>query len=314
MAWADGELSMSFVATAEQVAVIFVFMLLGLLAAKRRWIGDEAVRGMTTILLNFVVPCVIVTAFQHPFSSDRLRDLGVTALFDMLAFPVSVGVAYAIFRRGSADQRRTLRFGVVYSNAMFIGFPLVQALAGVDGLFFAVVYVLAFNIYAWTHGFAMFPGDGSGACRRLFSNPAIWAIVVGLALFVGRVELPGIVNQGLGLLGDMTAPLSMIIVGAGLAKVDWGGLFVDGWLWAGVAVRNCLIPLLAVLALWFVPLSTTARLATLIPLACPTAAFLVLFTVRSKCDSTFPSSLVALSTVMSMVTVPAVVALAGMLW
>jgi len=305
---------MGFAATAEQVAVIFVFMLLGLLAAKQRWINDDAVQGMTNILLNFVVPCVIITAFQHPYSTDRLRDLGVTAVFDMLAFPASIAIAYAIFRRGTKDQRRTLRFGVIYSNAMFIGFPLVQALAGADGLFFAVVYVLAFNIYAWTHGFAMFPGDGSSGVRRLFSNPAIWAISVGLALFIGRVQLPGIVNQGLGLLGDMTAPLSMIIVGAGLAKVNWGGLLRDGWLWAGVAVRNCLIPLLAVLALWFVPLSTTARLATLIPLACPTAAFLVLFTVRSKCDSTFPSSLVALSTVMSIVTVPAIVALASLLW
>jgi len=305
---------MGFTTTAEQVAVIFVFMLLGLLAAKRRWINDDTVTGMTNILLNIVVPCVIIMAFQHPFSTDRLRDLGVVAIFDMLAFPASIGIAYAIFRRGAADQRRSLRFGAVYSNAMFIGFPLVQALTGADGLFFAVVYVLAFNIYAWTHGFAMFPGDGTSAFRRLITSPAIWAIGVGLALFIGRIQLPGIVNQGLGLLGDMTAPLSMIIVGAGLAKVKWSGLLRDRWLWAGVAVRNCLIPLLAVLALWFVPLSTTARLATLIPMACPTAAFLVLFTVRGKCDSTFPSSLVALSTVMSIVTVPAVVALAGMLW
>ena len=305
---------MGFAATAEQVALIFVFMLLGLLAAKRRWINDDAVSGMTNVLLNFVVPCVIVMAFQQPFSTGQLRDLGVAAAFDMVAFPVTIGLAYLMFRRCAGDEQRALRFGAVYSNSMFIGFPLVQSLLGDDGLFFAVIFTLAFNLFVWTHGYAMFPGDGTKPLRRLASSPAIWAIIVGLALFIGRVQLPSLVGEGLTDLGDMTAPLSMIIVGAGLAKVNWGTLLRDRLLWAGVAVRNCLIPLLAVLALWAVPLSTTARLATLIPLACPTAAFLVLFSVRSKQDTAFPSSLVALSTVVSIATVPAMVAFASWLW
>jgi len=305
---------MGFGATAEQVALIFVFMLLGLLAARRRWINADTVGGMTNILLNFVVPCVIITAFQHPFSTEQLRDLGVAAAFDAVAFPATILLAHVIFRGGDGDKRRALRFGAVFSNSMFIGFPLVQALLGTEGLFFAVIYTLAFNVFVWTHGYAMFPGDGTKPLRRLFSSPAIWAIIIGLVLFVGQVQLPGIVSEGLGYLGDMTAPLSMIIVGAGLAKVDWGSLLHDRLPWAGVAVRNALIPLLATLALWVVPLSTTARLATLIPLACPTAAFLVLFSVRSKQDTAFPSLLVALSTVVSIVTVPAVVALASWLW
>ena len=306
---------MTFGATAEQVGLIFIFMLLGLLAAKRRWINDDAVTGMTNILLNFVVPCIIVTAFQHPYSTSQLRDMGVAAAFDLAAFPLTIGLAYVVFRRcASLDQQRALRFGSVYSNSMFIGFPLVLALLGTDGLFFAVVYTLAFNIFVWSHGYAMFPGDGTKVLRRVFSSTAIWAIIIGLVLFLTRVQLPGIVNTGLGDLGAMTAPLSMIIVGAGLAKVSWGSLLRDRWLWAGVAMRNIAIPLLAMLALWLIPLPTTARLATLVPMACPTAAFLVLFSVRSRSETEFPSSLVALSTVVSIVTVPAIVALASAIW
>jgi len=304
-----------FQTAAEQVGLLFVFMLLGLWAAKRHWISDDAVGGMTNILLNFVVPCTIVMAFQRPYTAGELRELGIVAVFDFLSFPIVIAVSYLVFRQlKDRDKQRALRFGATYSNSMFMGFPLVQALLGPNGLFFTIIFSLAFNVFVWSQGYSMFPSETTKVLKRVFSSAAIWAIIVGLALFLMRVQLPGILGEGLSYLGDMTAPLSMIIVGAGLAKVQWLVLLRDRWLWLGVAVRNLLVPLIAILLLWVLPVSATARMATLIPMACPVAAFLVLFSVKSDVDTTFPSSLVALSTVASIVSVPAILALASAIW
>ncbi|MCL2652732.1 MAG: AEC family transporter [Propionibacteriaceae bacterium] len=302
----------------QQVGLMFAFLLLGLWAAKVGWISGDATAGLTNVLIYFVVPCVVINAFHRQFSGSQMREFGWATLIDFVSFPLTIGLAYLVVRRARDDgQRRDLRFGAVYSNSMFLGVPLAQALLGADGVFFVIAYVIAFNLFAWTHGYGMFePGTGSlrMSLARIFTNPAIPSLIVGLVLFVTQLELPGLLLQGIGLMAGLNAPLSMVIVGASLAGAKWAGLLTDKWLWLGVGLRNLVVPLLGVLVLWAVPLPTVVRLAVLIPLACPVAAFLVMFSVKTNKDATFASSLVTLSTLMSVLTVPAMVALAGVLW
>ena len=309
---------MGLVVVTEQVCLMFAFLLLGLWAAKVGWVSHDATAGLTNVLIYFVVPCVVINAFHRQFSAPQMREFGWATLIDFVSFPVTIGLAYLLVRRARDDgQRRDLRFGAIYSNSMFLGVPLAQALLGTDGVFFVIAYVIAFNLFAWTHGYGMFAsGDGglTTALKRIFTNPAIPSLIVGLVLFVTQIQLPGLLMQGIGLMAGLNAPLSMLVVGASLAGAKWAGLLTDRWLWLGVGLRNVLIPLIGVLALWAVPLPTVVRLAVLIPLACPAAAFLVMFSVKTNKDPTFASSLVTLSTLMSVLTVPALVALAGALW
>jgi len=309
---------MGLVVVTEQVCLMFAFLLLGLWAAKVGWVSRDATAGLTNVLIYFVVPCVVINAFHRQFSAPQMREFGWVTLIDVVSFPVTIAVAYLLVRRARDDgQRRDLRFGAVYSNSMFLGVPLAQALLGTDGVFFVIAYVIAFNLFAWTHGYGMF-ADGTGglkpALKRIVTNPAIPSLIVGLVLFVTQIQLPGLLMQGIGLMAGMNAPLSMLVVGASLAGAKWAGLLTDRWLWVGVGIRNLVVPLIGVLALWAVPLPSVVRMAVLIPLACPVAAFLVMFSVKTNKDPTFASSLVTLSTVASVLTVPAVIALAGALW
>ena len=305
---------MGFATTAQQVGLMFGFILLGLFGAKKTWISKETVSGLTNILVYFVTPGVIIHAFYRPFSLSQLHDMGITALVDALLFPAMMLLVYVLYARvKDPDRRRTLRFGGIYSNAGYLGIPLVQALFGAEGVFFAVWYVVAYNIYVWTQGWSMFPA-GRGGLKQLLSNPAIPSVVVGLGLFASSWTLPGVVVTGLTYLSEMNAPLSMFVVGASLAGVAWRTVATDPWVWVGTAVRNVLIPALGVLVLWAVPLPVTARLATLILLSAPVAAFLVMFTVMHHEDTDFPSRLVTLSTLVSIATLPGTVALAQALW
>jgi len=306
---------MGFSVAAQQVGIMFIFMLLGLWAAKRRWVDERGVAGMTNVLINFVVPCLIVSAMHRPFSMSQLHDLGVAGVIDTISFPVTIGLAYVLFRNSSKPElTRTQRFGTIYSNSMFLGMPLVQALLGTDGVFFAVVYSVVFNVFVWSQGYAMFPHQDTSALRRIFSTPAIPAVVVGLVFFLTPVQMPNIVVQGLDYLGNMNAPLSMLIVGASLAQVRWQAALKNMGLWAVVLVRNVVIPALGILALWGTGLPNVCRMAILITWACPTAAFLVVFSVKSGVDTAEPSSLVAVSTLASVITVPAMVAAATVIW
>jgi len=309
---------MGMLVVTQQVGLMFAFLLLGLWAAKVGWISGNATSGLTNLLIYFVVPCVVINAFHRPFSAPQIREFGWVALIDFVSFPVVIGLARLIIRRARNDgELRDLRFGSAYANSMFLGVPLAQALLGADGVFFVIAHVIAFNIFSWTHGYGMFePGKGGprAAFHRVITNPAIPSLIIGLVLFVTQFQLPGLLMQGVSMMSALNAPLSMLIVGASLAGAKWAGLATDRWLWLGVGIRNVAFPLLFLLVLWLVPLPTTVRLAVLIPLSCPGAAFLVVFNVKTNNDPTFASSLVTLSTLMSVLTVPAIMALAGVLW
>lgn len=62
---------MSFGISVGQVAVMFLLMALGFLVFRLRWIGEEAVAGITRLVVFFVTPAVIVMAFQRPFEDRK---------------------------------------------------------------------------------------------------------------------------------------------------------------------------------------------------------------------------------------------------
>ncbi|MDR0989923.1 MAG: AEC family transporter [Propionibacteriaceae bacterium] len=312
---------MGFFVTAQQVVIMFALMAIGVVATKLGWLSSKVMPGLTNILVYFVTPAVILQAFHRPFDLDRFRDFGLVLGIDVISYLLLIAIVYLLFNRrlvADTDRRRALRFGSIYSNAGFLGIPLAQALLGPDGVFFAVVFVVAFNFFVWTHGFGMFPRP-PGTTRRhqltqFLGNPNFLGLLVGLVLFIGSIPLPNLVVEGLGYVAAMNAPLSMIIIGVSLAALSWRDLFADGWTWVGTAVRNLLLPLICLGLLTFVPLDETTRLAILIPLACPVAAFLVMFSVMRRLDTSFATRYLFVSTLMSVITIPTALALAHVIW
>jgi malate permease and related proteins len=305
---------------ATQVAIMFGLIALGWIAFRVRWIGTDALKGMTNLLLYLVSPAVIVMAFQRDFDPARLRLIGLVFALDVVSFVIVIGLARALFlRRFVPDdaQRIALRFGTVYSNAGFIGIPLAQALLGDDGVFYAVAYIAVFNAFVWTHGTSLFGhGDLPRAERikKVLLNPNIVAIVVALLLFVASIHIPSPVSNVVVYVASMNTPLSMIVIGVTLADFSLRTVFKGRLVWLGVLARNVVVPLLFVLLLWPLPLDHVARLAILISISTPVGATVVIFSVQHGRDAQFATRLLTLSTLLSLLTVPSVLVLAGLLW
>ncbi|MDR1711229.1 MAG: AEC family transporter [Propionibacteriaceae bacterium] len=303
---------MEFLVTMQQVIMMFCFIGLGLLAGKLGWVTQEGNAGLTKVVIWFVLPALVITSFQRPFSMDVLREMGIAFAASVVSYALCVALSYVIFgRRIPKDERTALRYGAVYANVGFLGVPLVQALFGADGVFFAVMYLAAFNIFTWTHGFGMFTGGQTIRSRlaRFARNPNLMALTLGLVLFVASIQLPDIVATGLGYLAGMNAPLSMMVVGVSLATVRWREFLTAGWCWVGVAVRNVAFPMITLGVLYLAPLNSVARMSVLTLASCPVAAFVVMFSVMNKVDPRFATRLMCISTALSILTLPAMLAL-----
>lgn len=312
---------MSFGISAGQVAIMFLLMALGWLAYRLKWIGNDAVKGMTKLLLFIVTPAVIVQAFLRPFDPDRLRTIGLVFALDVAVFTITIGLAAVFFARRFVpdDGRRTaLRFGTVYSNAGFLGIPLAQALLGDDGVLYVVAFVVTYHVFVWTQGDALFgarrPGARENRLLEVLLNPNIIATAVGMLLFLLSLQLPALLEQVVGYVSAMNTPLSMIVIGANLAAIGVRSVFRDRLAWLGTLARNLVVPLVFVGLFALLPLDPVAKMATLIAISAPVGAFLVMFCVLHERDTRFPTRLLTLSTLSAIVTMPTILGLAGLVW
>ena len=81
------------------------------------------------------------------------------------------------------DSRTPIfRFACIFSNAAYMGFPLISALFGSEGLLYASAYVTVFNILLWTMGYGFVSGssDPKEVLHSLLHTPVLYAMVIGL--------------------------------------------------------------------------------------------------------------------------------------
>ncbi|WP_204121966.1 MULTISPECIES: AEC family transporter [Levilactobacillus] len=302
----------------NQIILMFILMAVGLLTNKLGFMHGQTATDLTNILLYIVSPCLIVNAFEQRFSASRLQALAMVMLGILLTYAVMVLVTNLVFKRiADANLQRIMRFGSVYSNAGFMGVPLASALFGSTGVFFAVASLAGFNLFCWTHGIALFtpkkPGERHVNWRQILLNPNIIAIVVGLIIFVSAVHLPSLLNQTITDVSSINTPLSMIVIGNSLAAVKLNRQTLDPRLWWPLLLRNLLFPITNILILRAFGVSGIPLYTTVLMAACPVAGNVVLFTLKAHGDTTPAVTLMSLSTILCMGTIPLVFALSNFL-
>lgn len=102
-------------------------------------------------------------------------------------------------RIGKEKNTPILRFACIFSNAAYMGFPLIQALFGAEGLLYASAYVTVFNILLWTVGYAMVNGKvrPGEVLHSILTTPVLWSVLLGLILYLCRVNVPELIRQPL---------------------------------------------------------------------------------------------------------------------
>ena len=207
-------------------------------------------------------------------------------------------------------------FAAAFCNAGFIGIPLAQAAIGEEGVFYVAASVALLNLFQWTYGvYIMADRRDAISARNVAKNPVVIGIVIGVALFFSSLPVPEIVTSTLGYIAGMNTPVAMILMGTYLAQLSWREL-LDKRAWGCVAMRLMGIPAVILLIFWLLPLgsgSTDVAMAAFLAAATPVGANICVFAQQYGCDYKLSVVTVCQSTVVSIVTVPALVALAQML-
>ena len=300
-----------FILTAQQVGVLFALIAVGYVCRKTNFLSDAFVKGCVNLLLLIVTPCLIVHVFQRPFTGTALANLGLALAFAFAAHLIGIVFAEISFRRTDERQRGVLKFATVFSNGGFMAIPLEYALLGPDGAFYGALYVVMFNFLCWTYGLKVMCGHLKDMNHRiLFINPGTVGIAIGLPLFLTSTTLPVILHDPIKYIADLNTPLAMIVIGFYLADARFAAYFRCVPALVASALRLVVIPALVLsglVAARGMHLDPTMAVALTASASAPVAAMDTMFASKYGRDVDVSVGLVAVTTILSVATMPLLV-------
>ena len=297
-----------FLTVATNVLTLFLLMGVGVLCAKSKLLSESGVKALANLVLYIATPCVIIKSCIREFDPAMLWGFLTVVAVAALTHGALIFLAAVVFRDSDEDRRRVFRSATVFSNAGYMAIPLQQAILGDVGVFYCAAYVIVFNVFLWTYGLKEMSGESRLSVTKILLNPGIIGVVVGMILFLLPIPVPTLIADGIGHLAALNTPVPMLIVGYYLAQTDLLAALRDGRGWLCIALRLLVAPLLALGALLLCGVRGDLLTACMICIATPVATSCTMFATRFDRSPRLSVNLVSLSTLVSVVTLPLMVA------
>ena len=196
-------------------------------------------------------------------------------------------------------------------NVGFMGIPVMQMLfpGNSDLVLYTVIYNIAFNAMTWTLGVFAITGDRKRINPlKIILNPPTIAVIIALPFFFCNVVIPEQVMTPIEYLGDMTLPLSMIILGVRLADMKLISLVNNVKVYLVAFVKLVLSPLLSLGVLLLVdlivPLDRFVIIALYVISAMPSASSALNFAEMYEGDRETAAAATLMNTILCILTIP----------
>lgn len=289
----------------KQVIVLFIILIVGIYARKMKYINKEITNGLCNLLLNITLPLLIIASFLVKYSKEKLINAAMVLLFSFVMHIILMIFSKFIYSKSPEKQKSVLNFMTVFSNSGFMGYPVLMCIYPKDGVFYGSVYNIAFNFFMFTYGVAVFSGEKDlKNLKKLILNPAIISIFIGFILFAFSIKLPDVVVSAINSVGNITSPLSMLIIGSMLAEVSIKGVFAGTSLYIGSFFRLIFAPLITFFILKTIGVNSIVLNVLVILEAMPSAANTAVMAEQYGGDSLFASRCIFVTTLLSIFTIP----------
>lgn len=295
----------------KQIIIMFVLMAIGFIFFKKKMITVQGSSDMGKILLYLVIPVVIIQSFWITKTPEKTTELFYSILLSFIAMVISVVISYIFF--GKEDGIST--FSSAFSNAAFIGIPLVTATISEEAAFFIAMMIVLINALQWTIGVYMISKDKNAIhIKKIITNPIVISVVIGLILYFSGIPQPEIMTSLFSNIKGINTALAMIISGAYLAQSDLLEMLKKKNTYLVCLFRLLIIPLLILIILYILPIGTLdIKLTIVIASACPVGSNVAIFAQQYNKNYTEAVEQVCLSTILCLITLPLLVGFAAMI-
>lgn len=285
--------------------MIFLLIIVGILLYKTKIITDEGERCLTDMTISLIIPCNIVGSFMIGLDGEILKKC-----FIALVISVCIQIGYAILSRTLYNQfdrekKKVLQYGTVCSNAGFMGNAIAEGLYGSMGLLYAALYLIPVRIVIWSAGVSIFTEspDRRTLIKKVMTHPCIVAVYIGMFLMITQITPPEFLSSTVNAIGKCNTPMTMMIVGLILAKVNirtlcsWTAIYYT-------CIRLVLIPLLVLIGCRLFHVDGLVTGVSVLLAGMPAGSTTAIFASKYHGDGEFATKIVVFSTIVSLITIP----------
>lgn len=300
----------------EQILFLAILVLIGVIASKIGVIREKERDGLVKIIFNITLPLLLFTNFSKlEMTPEILRNSYLLIIISLVVIVLMLLLAWlsSLFFRMNHAQLSVFISHNAFGNVLYFGFPVVNALFGELGLFYASIYAFVSIMLLWTVGIyviARKAGTGFRRSMKNMVNPNSVAILAGFILFLLKVKIPGFLLKPFVSLGDTTIYLSMLYIGALLGLMKVRGVFSNKYVYLTSINKTLLFPFIFILGFAALNNYTVVIIDPLIvsvvivEAAMPCMANIVIIAKMYRVDDQLATANVFISTLMSIVTLP----------
>lgn len=298
----------------NSILTLGLAMAFGFIAVKTGYISEDVKNAISKVIIKITMPILVITALTKvTLDQEKIINSLLVVGIAVVSIAVLYGIGILVSRMFHMDRPRAVvhQCLTAFGNVVFLGYPLIRAIYGEEGMLYAALYGFANDLFVWTlavYQLATIAGKGKSTRENLKNliNPATIAFVVSFIMMIFGLKFTGILGNVLDGIGSMTTYLSMLFIGGTLALVDFRKIYKRVSLFLLVVVKMLIIPVLLILILRLFPLDPMVKGIIILQVAMPSQTILTILTTEYKGDVIWAAEGVFITTVASLATLPAV--------
>lgn len=302
---------MSFFESIQSIISVYLLIAVGYILTKKDILSTEFGSRIAWLVVNLTFPAYIISALPYKFTKgeflDSINGIIIAILATIILYPLGylVGKLFKI----SKDKMGVFLALFVYSNVVFIGLPVTQALFGDDAVAYVLEYYIANTVIFWTLGVYFLQASSSkgkgGINLKALITPSLTATVIAIIFIFLEIKLPSMVQKPADMLGSMTSPLATLFIGMVFAEMKLLDFKITKDFWAVMLGRFVIAPLaVLLLMMYFTSFNIERQQVYILQAAMPAMNQVTILSRYYGCDYKYTTILTVWSFIVSMVILP----------
>lgn len=294
----------------QQMTIIFILILTGYGACRKKIIPAGTAKGISALVVNICNPAVLIRSVFTVDAAVTYEKILLSVLAGGAMYLMLLAVSFVLPRCLKVEKKWKNHYAMMclFGNTGFIGIPLTAAVLGDQAVIYVAVVNAYFNLFFYTYGIHLADTENSHFSWKNFLNIGNFSIVAALLLLVIRPNLPGVITSSINYMADTTTFLAMVVIGISLAGSNLKEIFTQGRLYLFIVLRFLAVPVLIGMVLKLFVHDENIYGVMVLMAAVPAANLPLMRVEETGGDGQLLSKGIILSTILSLVTIPLVVA------
>ena len=298
---------------ATVMITLFAIVVVGYAAGKLGYLGGTFDKRLSKVVIDITCPALILSSAMMGELPDRAYILPLL-LISVITYIVLTGIAYLLPRylTKRTEDEGPVGFALMFGNVGFMGYPVVASIFGHEAIFYAAVLNVVNTFAVFTIGTMLITGksevEGSKFQKKvLYSTPMLAAYVTMLIVALRIDNIPAFISQPLTMIGNITVPAALLIVGSSMSHLSPRAMLGNGTVYVTSLFRLAILPIAIHYLCRALGFSEFVVNINTIVIAMPVATYGTILCLRHGKDTTFITEVTLITTLLSMLTIPALV-------